>query len=48
MTAYEAAIQGERDTLVRRHREAIEAQENEDHRPQYLEAATAQIIERHS
>jgi hypothetical protein len=48
MTGFEAAIQEERDALVRSRREAMQAQEDEDYRLQYRKEAVAQIIERHS
>jgi hypothetical protein len=48
MTGFEAAIQEERDALVRRRRDAKQAQDDEDHRLQYREEAVARIIERHS
>jgi len=48
MTGFEAAIQEKRDTLVRRRRDAKQAQEDEDYRLQYHEEAVARIFERHS
>jgi hypothetical protein len=48
MTRFEGAIQEERDTFVRRQRDAKQAQEDEDHRLQYREEAIAQIIKRYS
>jgi hypothetical protein len=48
MTGFEAAIQEERDALVRCRRDAKQAQEDEDHRLQYREEAVSRIIERHS
>jgi hypothetical protein len=48
MTGFEAAIQEERDALVRRRRDAKQAQEDEDYRLQDHEEAVARIIERHS
>jgi hypothetical protein len=48
MTGFEAAIQEERDALVRRRRDAKQAQEDEDYSLQYREEAVAQIIERRS
>jgi hypothetical protein len=48
MTGFEAAIQEERDALVRSRREAAQAQEDEDFRLQYRKEAVAQVIERHS
>ena len=48
MMGFEAAIQEERDTLVRRRRDAKQAQEDEDYRLQDREEAVARIIERHS
>jgi hypothetical protein len=48
MTGFEAAIQEERDAVVRRQRDATQAQEDEDYRLQYREEAVERIIERHS
>jgi hypothetical protein len=48
MTSYEAAIQEERDILVKHRREAIQAQEDEDYHLRYREEAVACIVERHS
>ena len=48
MTGYEAAIQEERDALVRRRRDAKQAQEDEDFHRQYREEVVARIIGRHS
>src|ERR1700722_14716877 len=48
MTAYEAAIQEERDAVVRRRRQHIRTQEDEDSRQAYREEAVARIVERHS
>jgi hypothetical protein len=48
MTAYEAAIQDERDAVVRRRRQHIQAQEDEDFRQAHREGAVARIVERHS
>jgi hypothetical protein len=48
MTAYKAAIQAERDAIVRRRRQRIQAQEDEDFRQVYRQEAVAQTIERHS
>ena len=48
MTGFEVAIQEERDTLVRRRRDAKRAQEGEDYRLQYDEEAVARIVGRHS
>jgi hypothetical protein len=48
MTGIEAAVQEKRDTLVRRRRDAKQAQEDEDYRLQYHEEAVARIVERHS
>jgi hypothetical protein len=48
MTGFEAAIQEERDALVRRRRDAQQAQEDEDYCLQYREEAVERITERHS
>jgi hypothetical protein len=48
MTGFEAAILEERDALVRRRRDAQQAQEDEDYRLQYREEAVERITERHS
>ena len=48
MTGFEAAIQKERDALVRRCKEAIEAQKNEDYLHQYGAEAVARNIERYN
>jgi hypothetical protein len=48
MTGFEAAIQEERDALVRRRRDTKQAQEDEDYRLQYREEAVERIVERHS
>ena len=47
-TGFEAAIQEEREALVRRRQDAKQAQEDEDHRLHYREEAVSRIIERHS
>jgi hypothetical protein len=47
-TSFEAAIQEERDALVRRCKEAIQAQEDEDYLHQYKVEAVVHNIERRS
>ena len=48
MTGLEAAIQEERDAIVRHQREAIKAQEDYEYHIRYREEAAASIAERHS
>ena len=48
MTGLEAALQEERDKLVRQRREAIQANDDEAFRLQYREEAIARINTRHS
>jgi hypothetical protein len=48
MTGFEAAIQEECDTLVRRQRDAQQAQEDEDYCLQYCKEAVECITKRHS
>jgi hypothetical protein len=48
MTGLEAALQEERDAIVRRPREIRQAEEDEHFRKQYREEAIACILARHS
>jgi hypothetical protein len=48
MTGVEAALQEERDAVVRRRREIRQAEEDEDFRQRYHEEAIARILARHS
>jgi hypothetical protein len=48
MTGYEAAVQEQHDAVVRRWRERLQVQEDDDFRQAYRQEAVTRIIERHS